>query len=264
MKLTGSRERIEDIHGWCKPLDESLIAALRLIEFVGFPLKHAEDSFRKESQFAISSASGWVGLIEDRSEIWSEGHLETGRHCVRCKSESDESASRDEDASLGAFVRRVRTGSIVTGSPVRSFPNRPRSNFPDFSFNKCHAKSNQPIWTPTKVHVPAELGASSFLALLQTGRSVHYLPYPGSPNNKRNGIQLSNGMASNFQMLFSTPLHGAGFPYTLLLTPKPGIQEHPGHINLGPNLHYQDSDDLYYHFLHCASAIGPTIRMPSS
>ena len=77
------RERGEDIHGWTEPLSESLIAALRLIEFVSFPLKYGEDGFGRIAAFDLSS--DWVGsqvfaglllilfhgFFEDRLKVWS-------------------------------------------------------------------------------------------------------------------------------------------------------------------------------------------------
>src|SRR6266702_8107551 len=49
----GDRECVEDIYCGVKPPGESLIAALRLIEFVGFPLKYGEDSFRRITAFDL-------------------------------------------------------------------------------------------------------------------------------------------------------------------------------------------------------------------
>ena len=49
----GGRESVEDIHSWGKPLCESLVAALRLIEFVGFPFEYGEDSFRRIAAFYL-------------------------------------------------------------------------------------------------------------------------------------------------------------------------------------------------------------------
>ena len=89
----GGRENVEDVHGWREPLCESFVAALRLIEFVGFPLKYGEDSIRMVT--ALDLFRERVGpkflpglllvllqrLIEDRLEIWSSGgHRLTGRH----------------------------------------------------------------------------------------------------------------------------------------------------------------------------------------
>ena len=79
----GGRECVEDIHGRRKPLGEPLITVLRLIEFIGFPLKNGEDSFR--SIAAFNFLREWVGgkffsglplvllqsFIEDQLEIWS-------------------------------------------------------------------------------------------------------------------------------------------------------------------------------------------------
>ncbi len=87
----GGRERVEDIYCGVKPLGESLIAALRLIEFVGFPLKYGEDGFRRMAGFNLLGE--WVGgkffsglllvlfqgLVEDWLEIWSGGgYLDVG------------------------------------------------------------------------------------------------------------------------------------------------------------------------------------------
>ena len=49
----GGSESVEDIHGWRKPLGESLVTTLRLIEIVGFPFKHGEDSFRRSTTFDL-------------------------------------------------------------------------------------------------------------------------------------------------------------------------------------------------------------------
>ena len=79
----GGRESVEYIDGWCEPLGESFIAALRLIEFVGFPLERSENSFRRITGFyllckrvgsKILSGLPLVlteGLIEDWLKIWS-------------------------------------------------------------------------------------------------------------------------------------------------------------------------------------------------
>jgi hypothetical protein len=87
----GGRECVKDVHGWRKPLGESLIVALRLFEFVGFPLKHSEDGVRRITAFNLLCE--WVGgkivsglllvlfegLIEDRWIIWSSGrYLDVG------------------------------------------------------------------------------------------------------------------------------------------------------------------------------------------
>jgi len=53
------RERVEDVHGWIEPLCESLVAAPRLIQFIGFPFKSGEDSLRRIAAFDLSSE--WVG-----------------------------------------------------------------------------------------------------------------------------------------------------------------------------------------------------------
>ena len=77
------RESVEDVHSWRKPLGESLIAALRLIQLVGLPLKYGEDSIRRAAAFDLLRE--WVGgkffsglplvllqsFIEDQLEIWS-------------------------------------------------------------------------------------------------------------------------------------------------------------------------------------------------
>ena len=89
----GGREGVEDIHGWCKPLGNPLIASLRLIEFVGFPFKYGEDSFRRVTVFYLlcerigsEFLSGLLlvfvqGPIEDWLIIRIGcGGLETGRH----------------------------------------------------------------------------------------------------------------------------------------------------------------------------------------
>src|SRR6266702_508458 len=90
----GDRECVEDIYCGVKPPGESLIAALRLIEFVGFPLKYGEDSSRRMAVFNLLCE--WVGgkffsglllvlfqgLIEDGLKNWSGGGcLEVGAHC---------------------------------------------------------------------------------------------------------------------------------------------------------------------------------------
>ena len=49
----GDRKSVEDVHGRRKPLGESFIAALRLIEFVGFPSKYGEDSIRRATVFDL-------------------------------------------------------------------------------------------------------------------------------------------------------------------------------------------------------------------
>ncbi len=97
----GDGECVEDIYCGVKPLGESLIAALRLIEFVGFPLKYGKDGFRRVAALnllcecvASKFFSGLLlvlfqGLIEDWLKIWSGGGgLETGRHRVYCDSET--------------------------------------------------------------------------------------------------------------------------------------------------------------------------------
>ena len=49
----GSRECVKDVHGWCKPFGKSFIAALRLIQLVGFPLKHGENGIRRATAFDL-------------------------------------------------------------------------------------------------------------------------------------------------------------------------------------------------------------------
>ena len=75
------RQCVKDIHGWIEPLSESLIAAPRLIEFVGFPFKYGEDGFGRIAGFDLSSerVGGQVfaslllilfqGLFEDRLKV---------------------------------------------------------------------------------------------------------------------------------------------------------------------------------------------------
>jgi hypothetical protein len=77
------RERAEDIHGWIKPLGESLISAPRSIQFIGFPFKYGEDGLRRIAAFDLSSegVGGQVfaglllilfqGLFEDWLKVWS-------------------------------------------------------------------------------------------------------------------------------------------------------------------------------------------------
>ena len=55
----GGRERVEDIHGWIEPLSESLIAALGLVQFIGFHFKYGEDGLRRGA--GIDLGSEWVG-----------------------------------------------------------------------------------------------------------------------------------------------------------------------------------------------------------
>ena len=95
----GGREGVEDIYGWRKPLCESLIASLRSIEFVGFPFKYGEYSFRRVTAFyflcegvGAEFLSGLLlvfaqGPIEDWLIIRIGcgtrcGSLETGRHGI--------------------------------------------------------------------------------------------------------------------------------------------------------------------------------------
>lgn len=84
----GGRQRVDDIHGWLKTLSESLIAALRLTEFVGFPLKYGENSLRRITAFYLLCE--WVGgkifsgllliLFESLFEDWLETWC--GRRCL--------------------------------------------------------------------------------------------------------------------------------------------------------------------------------------
>ena len=79
----GGRESIEDVHGRRKPLCESFIVALRLIQSVGFPLKYGEDSIWRATAFDLVRKrvgskffSGLLlvllqSLIEDRLKTWS-------------------------------------------------------------------------------------------------------------------------------------------------------------------------------------------------
>jgi hypothetical protein len=91
----GSREGVQDIHSGRKPLCESFIAALSLIQFVGFPLKCGEDGIRRATAIDLLrervSSEFFSGLplvllqslIEDRLKIWSSGgRLLTSRHCL--------------------------------------------------------------------------------------------------------------------------------------------------------------------------------------
>ena len=50
-----SRERVEDIHGWLQPLDQSFIAALRLIQFIGFIFQYVEDLLGRIAASNLSS-----------------------------------------------------------------------------------------------------------------------------------------------------------------------------------------------------------------
>ena len=77
------RERGEDIYGWIEPLSESLIAAPRLMEFVGLPFKYGEDGFGRIAGFDLSSERVgsqvfaslllilFQGLFEDWLKVWS-------------------------------------------------------------------------------------------------------------------------------------------------------------------------------------------------
>ena len=79
----GSGESVEDVHGWRKPLCKPFIAAMRLIQLVGFPLKHGEDSIRRATAVYLVrervSSKFLPGLllvllqslIENRLKIWS-------------------------------------------------------------------------------------------------------------------------------------------------------------------------------------------------
>ena len=116
----GSRERVEDIHGWRKPLGESLIAALRSIEIVGFPLKYGEDSFRRiASSYLLRERVGnkvffrlllvlFQSFIEDRLKVWiGGGHLETGRHRVYGGCERDRRSTRGDGDHVSQAAIRV-------------------------------------------------------------------------------------------------------------------------------------------------------------
>ena len=79
----GSRECVEDVHGWRKPLCKPFIVALRLIQFIGFPSKYGEDSIRRAAAFDLVrervGSKFLPGLplvllqsfIEDRLKVWS-------------------------------------------------------------------------------------------------------------------------------------------------------------------------------------------------
>ena len=79
----GSGESVEDVHGWRKPLCEPFIAALRLIQLIGFPFKYGEDSIRRAATFDLVrervGSKFLPGLplvllqsfIEDRLKVWS-------------------------------------------------------------------------------------------------------------------------------------------------------------------------------------------------
>ena len=78
----GGGESVEDVNGRRKPLGESLIAALRLIQLVGLPLKYGEDCIRRAAAFDLLRervGSQFLSslllvllqsLIEDRLKIW--------------------------------------------------------------------------------------------------------------------------------------------------------------------------------------------------
>jgi hypothetical protein len=55
----GCRKRVDDIDGWVKPLGQPVIAAPRSVQFVSFPFKYGEDSFRRIAAFYLSRE--WVG-----------------------------------------------------------------------------------------------------------------------------------------------------------------------------------------------------------
>ena len=121
----GRRECVEDAHGWGKPLGESFIAALRLIQFVGFLLNYGEDSIRRATAFDL--VCEWMGskffsglplvllqgLIEDRLKIWSSGgHLLTGRHGLFGELRSDESVGRKRETTT-TTIPRLGTSALV-------------------------------------------------------------------------------------------------------------------------------------------------------
>ena len=74
----GGRESVENVHGWRKPLGELFITALRLIEFVGFPLKYSEDIFRRMTGFYLLCE--WVGckILSGLPLVLAEGPIEDG------------------------------------------------------------------------------------------------------------------------------------------------------------------------------------------
>ena len=47
------RESVEDVHRRRKPLRESFVVALRLIQLVCFPLKYGKDSIRRATAFDL-------------------------------------------------------------------------------------------------------------------------------------------------------------------------------------------------------------------
>ena len=57
-RTESGRERVEDVYGRRKPLCESFVAALRLIEFVGLLFKHSEDSIRRTTAIELRCESG--------------------------------------------------------------------------------------------------------------------------------------------------------------------------------------------------------------
>ena len=106
-RANGGRECAEDIHGRRKPLGESLVAALRLVEFAGFPLKYGEDGFRRvtgpylrRERVSDKVLSGlllvlYQSFFEDGLKIRNgRGHLEIGRHRVYCECGLDKRIGR--------------------------------------------------------------------------------------------------------------------------------------------------------------------------
>ena len=89
----GSREGVDDIHSGGKPLFQSLIAALRLIHFVGLPFQYGEDRFRRTatSYLLCKRVCNKIlfglllvlaqSLVKDGLRMGvGGGRLETGRH----------------------------------------------------------------------------------------------------------------------------------------------------------------------------------------
>ena len=89
----GGREGVEDIHSGGKPLFQSLVAALRLIQFVSLPFQYSEDRFRRTAaSYLLHKRVGnkilfglllvlAQSLIEDGLKMGVGGRrLETGRH----------------------------------------------------------------------------------------------------------------------------------------------------------------------------------------
>ena len=106
-RANGGRECAEDIHGRRKPLGESLVAALRLVEFAGFPLKNGEDGFRRitgpylrrervsDKVLSCLLLVLYQSFFEDGLKIRNGGgHLETGRHRAYCEYGLDKSVGR--------------------------------------------------------------------------------------------------------------------------------------------------------------------------